>query len=329
MKGQNIKVLIARPRLDWTFQRGATEPPPIEGPPRAAVLHRLGRFLDGLTAYHRAHGDSVDIKTRALYEFTPQTLNADAYDRVYMAHRNAANFPLGGRGLFYKNSPLVCLHTVDPAGWGANLSFLPPRARPGVNQKAILSRLNARAASNESIFEQPSRGPNPIGQNYIGFVCQIPTDENVRDHSPVSVAQALEAVIAYAESSGKRLLVKGHPANSKAMAPLRALAERSQSSQWIETISIHSFVEHAERTYLVNSGVGFEALLQGRPVTRFGHAEYDSVVPMALPTIASISATAASHPDIRAYEEFLTNYADRCIDIDEPSSYDRVLRPFR
>ena len=43
------------------------------------------------------------------------------------------------------------------------------------------------------------------------------------------------------------------------------------------TAHIHDFLRNCNEVFLVNSGVGFEAILHRKPIIRFGDAEYNSV----------------------------------------------------
>lgn len=318
------RVLIARPRLDCSFKPGPV--PPSEGKPLNEILGQFGEFIDGIASYHRSRGDIVLSDTRPLWQFgldEMQKISA-AHDIVYFPHRLRSQFPIGPNALYYKNAALLDHFSIDPAGWGASLTFLPPAPVAGARHVS-LSTLRAPLAANRSIFKQPLPGPLPVDKPYLLFLCQLPHDETIQFHSQVSVEHALDAVIAYAESSAVPLIVKGHPANPQSMEPLRQRTERSRTALWVDNRSIHSCLEAAKKVFLVNSGSGFEAILHDRTLLRFGYAEYDSVVPLVLPNPESIAMYDDYEHDSWAYAEFITSFAQNCVNIRDSHSYAVVI----
>ncbi|HTR86572.1 MAG TPA: hypothetical protein VMI56_18970 [Reyranella sp.] len=321
------RIFLARPRLDCSFKRGPV--PAVEGPPTSSLRVRFGRFLDRLEAYHRESGDVLEVETRPLWQFELEAMQKKARqnDRLYFPHKLRSQFPIGDNALYYKKAPLD-EYTVDPAGWGASLSFLPPPLVFSAEAEELFVRLRGRIARNESGFDQPAPGSRPVAGPYSLFVCQVPHDETIQFHSTVTVAQALTAVIAYCERRGVTLVVKGHPANPEAMQPLRALTDASRAARWVRDVSIHTCLAGADRVYLVNSGVGFEALLHDKTVIRFGHAEYDCVTPMSAPDVNSLIALEAHRHSREDNAAFLHGYLRHCIQSDDPASYAAALEAF-
>lgn len=318
-------VYLARPRLDCSFKPGPT--PAAPGPPLNGILAQFGEFLDRLQAYHEDRGDRVIVDVRPLWQFGLEEMQkrARTCDRLYFPHKLRAQFPIGPNAFFYKNAPLGRYATVDAQGWGASLSFLPLEFEPGEAADTLYAFLQTRLERNESIFDQPPRGAAPVESSYDLFVCQLPHDETIRFHSDVSVAEALSVVIAHCEASERCLVVKGHPANRKSMLPLKALADASAYALWVDDVSIHSCMAFARRVYMVNSGSGMEALLHDRPLIRFGRAEYDSVTPKADLTVDSVAQIGEMRSDTRTRAAFISAYLSRCVALDEPASFARIL----
>jgi hypothetical protein len=319
------RIFIARPRLDCSFKKG---PIPSEvGPPLGSLRLDYARFLDRLEAYHHDLGDEIMVETRPLWQFELGEMQAaaGAHDRVYFPHKLRHQFPIGNNALFYKPAPLKGLMTVDPAGWGASLSFLPLPTAASSEAMKTFDWLRQAIGRNESKFDQPPAGPPPVPEPYVLFICQVPHDEVILFHSEVGVRDALAATIAYAEQRDTTLVVKGHPANPKSMAPLKALADASRRAVWVDDISIHSCLAGADRVLLVNSGVGMEAMLHGKPVVRFGRAEYDTAVPRAEPSVESIAGLERLPLDVSNYAAFFHAYLPHCIRIDDAGSYAPML----
>ena len=61
------------------------------------------------------------------------------------------------------------------------------------------------------------------------------------------------------------------------MIPLKQLTQEA-GAEWVEDVSIHDCLAGAERVFMVNSGVGFEAILHGKPVVGVLERRADSRV---------------------------------------------------
>lgn len=320
-------IYIARPRLDCSFKKGHV--PEEEGAPLGEIRMLLSQFLDRLAEFHIQCGDKVDVVKRPLWQFDLEELQSISpkYDAVYFPHKLKNQFPIGNNALYYKTSTLAEYVTVDPNGWGAALSFLPVKPTPAEEAWPFYEELKKRISSNHSIFPQPPLANKLPADNYLLFVCQIPHDENIKYQSDVSVEQALAAVINYANDTGRTLVVKGHPVNPKSMAPLKALTSECALAHWVDDASIHACLSGADRVFLVNSGVGFEAMFHGKTVVSFGRAEYGNIVVNAKPTLESLRACETKTADLDAYANFLYAFFQKVIRIDDPLSYERVIPP--
>jgi len=327
------RIYIARPRLDCSFKEGNKDKKKHisdeEGAPLGEIRVLMGQFIDRLADYHIQRGDTVDKVTRPLWQFDLQEMQeiSPKYDVVYFPHKLKRKFPIGKNALYYKSSTLAEYITVDPEGWGAALSFLPVKPTPTKKAWPFYEHLRNRISSNQSTFPQPSAANALLADNYLLFVCQIPHDENILYQSDVTVEQALAAVIEYARETNRTLIVKGHPVNPRSMAPLKALAGKCELAHWVDDVSIHTCLAGADRVFLVNSGVGFEAMFHGKTVVSFGRAEYSNVVVNAEPTIESLKACENETANVEDYANFLYAFFQKTIRINDPASYERVLPP--
>jgi capsule polysaccharide export protein KpsC/LpsZ len=114
------------------------------------------------------------------------------------------------------------------------------------------------------------------------------------------------------------------------MQAYRAQFPEGRWLKWREE-NIHDLIDECDAVFLVNSGVGFEALLHAKPIVMFGRAEYDCVAIRA--TIDEIDAAWAacqsSDPDLRArqygqfFDWFTTEYA---VDLSREDVRDRQLQ---
>lgn len=281
------KVTILHPRLDIPF-KGMGEAPVERGPiiPLRVHWHNFSRQLE---VFHREEGHDVESIELPMWKFTQEFVRekASECDRLYMPHKQRMNFDVGENVMYWMQTVFPSYFTVDKNGWGANLSFAPLKVNiercmfeQGYREKIenFFETLKKRLSSNESKFEQPPR-VSTKAQFDILFVCQIPHDETILYHSKISVMEALMRTIRHAQAKGLRVLVKGHPANPSSMAGLKQLTEEFlQTATFTMNISIHDALANCKAVAMVNSGVGFEAMLHDKPIYTFGRSEYQNVV---------------------------------------------------
>ncbi|WP_289036177.1 hypothetical protein [uncultured Roseibium sp.] len=322
------KILVVRPRLDCSFKKGSV--PEVETQPTQPIRILYDRFLDTLEATHAGNGYDVTSWRRPLWQFGLEEMQAAArdYDALLFPHKLRKNFDIGKNALFYKATPFGEFFTVDPKGWGASLSFLPVTPEPHQDAPAFFQKLRKRVAENHSIMTQPNQDVELPCSNYLLFICQIPHDETLLYHSDVSVAEALAAVIDYADWRGRKLLVKGHPQNPRVMAEFKQMVEASANATWIEDISIHTCLAGASCVFMVNSGVGFEAMLHKKQVISFGHAEYSNVVCQAGPSRESILPFEDQEPESEVYMNFFYSFFANTIEIDSDNSYCNITNKY-
>ena len=107
------------------------------------------------------------------------------------------------------------------------------------------------------------------------FPLQIPDDESLQFGSAHSLFEIVRAVVRWAEAAKVRVLFKRHPLRSVWWQKIYPLA-----SPYVKVIvhgDIHDLLQRAKVVFVANSGVGFEAMLYGRPVVTFARALYDVV----------------------------------------------------
>lgn len=273
-----MKNILCMPRLDVTFKKG---PVPIE---RSAIppirLHWLDFKFNFLQA-HKNTGNELIILENPLWQFTPEMVSklSKEYDNVFMPHKQKVDFDVGDNVYYYMQTVFPEYFTIDKKGWGGNLSYLPLDIKDIDYTKSlpVFKKLQERIKYNISKFNQPNY-KYLDEEDFWLFVCQIPHDETIKYHSKVSVNFALEQTIIAAKTLNKKLIVKGHPVNPGSMQELKETC-RKNNILYIEEYSIHQCLSQCSHVFLVNSGVGFEAMLHEKPIFRFGEAEYSQIIP--------------------------------------------------
>lgn len=267
-----MKVAILKPRLDVSFKPGHV---PEERGPIIPIRTHWENFVNKLLKAHLDKGDDAIIIERPLWQFDDKLVLtiASQHDLIYMPHKQKFEYPNIPNALFYMQSNFPDYFTVDSNGWGAFLSYLP--FTEATFNPELWHWLKSRIKNNVSKFDQPKKKWKK--KDYWLFVCQIPHDQVILQSSKVGVLEALEKTIALAKDRGKELIVKGHPVNPGSMFDMIDLCRR-ENIEYVDDISIHDALKNSEAVFMVNSGVGFEAMVHEKPIVIFGNSEYESVV---------------------------------------------------
>ena len=284
-----MNVDIYQPRLDVSFKKSHV---PKE---RGDIPHLRKYWLNFSQMLARAHkeaGDNVRIIEAPLWQITPTHVKEYSCNtsRIYIPHKMKMNWHLDERVRYYMQTVLPHIFSIDIDGWCASSSNWPIGLSQDDSQE-IFNSLVTRISQNVSKFPQPPVNLEAkLPKNFFLFPCQLPRDETIVFHSDISVEKALTIVLEWMATSAPpeySLIIKGHPANPKAMLPLKRIyndfiadkriQEHSFKFMWIDDISIHQLIGLADSIFTVNSGVGFEYILHLKNVYTFGMADYASV----------------------------------------------------
>jgi len=271
------KVLFLAPRLDVTFKEG---PVPIERGSIPGVRVPWLNIRSMVFNEHKRRGDNVQVLELPLWQFTTQLIQSLSPDVCYVPHKMTENFAVGGVNImYYMQTVIPYLFTIDKRGWGASASGYPFTSftKPCDSNVSGFDILATRIYQNYSKFKQPDHKDVVLPNDYVLYLCQIPHDETIRYHSEVKVEEAITRTCEATDKLGLPLVIKGHPVNPGSMESLKQIANKYRHTIWMDDVSIHQLIPSARAVVVVNSGTGLESLLHQRPVVTFGRADYDVV----------------------------------------------------
>lgn len=293
------RVALYIPRLDLPWKRGATSipvPPVLADDVIDLRLHWKAFALRLANAIERA-GVPVDVIEVPGWEIDRKKIEDDCSALALVPHRCHLDFEEGSTPvLFYMQEFFRWVFVADEKGWSAASSAYPVDLK-GVSasrgdsfdvyrQRLLEGSLGSKFAQAAPRNRQqliaddsiPSRR-NVFGlkqsRPYIFLPLQIPHDQSIRYFSDLSELEVVEAVIHWARERDIAVVMKPHPANLKSMLPFESMADGS--TVFCSTAHVYDLIKYATSVYTINSGVGFEALLQIKPVVTFGRVEYDCV----------------------------------------------------
>ncbi|MCM2477154.1 hypothetical protein HGO38_27250 [Rhizobium sp. CG5] len=282
-----------RPAIDAARQdlRRRARGEAVDGTPGCLTVHIPGAaFRSNLRDYP---GFRSDIRTvfRLVFEDldtrqTPYrvaarlakhgTLSGDS--GPYIAYHSVGT---SKQGLHVKETDRRSYFSVDTAGYSgwSDFSKCPLPAQP-IDRAAIQSfvageRL-ALIAGNQSKYEQPDQDPaRPTAPPHVFVALQV-VDDAVQRLAHVHMFDMLEEVSLACRARNIPVVVKRHPlCRSWEVAHVLRRGERRGLFS-VSQESIHGLISKSCAVCVVNSSVGAEALLHGKPVYTFGASEYQA-----------------------------------------------------
>ncbi|MCR0981440.1 capsular polysaccharide export protein, LipB/KpsS family [Roseomonas populi] len=166
------------------------------------------------------------------------------------------------------------------------------------------------------------------GEGFIFLPLQLPNDSVIAlKLFEAPYLDGVRRMVAALAGAGVPVVIKRHP-HCKDPAVGRFLEALPEGPVSVSRASVHALISRARAVLTVNSGVGFEALLHGKPVVAAGKAEYrvaatELADPDAAP--AALATAVAGHDPgfIRRYLFLALNQYG--IDTRDPVSFQRAV----
>lgn len=339
-----LKVLVLQPKLTVPF--GQT---PLASRYTFEDHRKIGDLRSSWGLFAQGAADALARRGHAVvhleipnWQITADFIALCRPDLAFVPHRQSFELKVPKvRILYYMQVFFHWMFTVDRQGWGAGSSQYPCDAYIDGDGFSPVYRTYVQTIveNNISKFDQPPRlGRSALEEqgiipadDYIFFPCQIPTDQSIRYFSPLSLADVVTAVANWANERGIHVVFKQHPLD-RGKSGFLSQSVTGPYVRWVNA-SVHDLIAHAKAVYVVNSGVGLEAALHGKPVVTFGRVEYDRVTVRA--TLNDLdgawNAVISRHPgavkmDYARFFDWLSRtYAvDLKFDPNLPSRFDRL-----
>lgn len=323
-----MKVAILQPRFDVPFK------PALVAKPTCQVTNareHWRRFVAGLDHFHRQRGDDVTIIERPNWQFNPEVVRLLGADLTYIPHKMKSTFDCGDMEVrYYMQTVMPSWFWVDAIGFQSQTEHYPFTVGE-VADDTWMKRFQQEIAGGKSKFEQPETTTAEIPVGAIFFACQIPHDESIRYHSDFGVEETLAAILKWATNANVPVAVKGHPINPGSMAACEKLVAESATGIWVQG-NIHDLIEQCQATYIVNSGVGMEAMLHHKPVVCFGRADYDQHVltsDLSHDSLDRVWKEIANRADefTSSYADFFHQWGEIVVDSRAQKSYSKIRLP--
>lgn len=268
---QGFAHVILAPRLDIPFKKNGllkADPSPLP-----EIRQYWGEFIDGL----RVQLDSPLQIEMPRWMFHSSIQNLFPEGTVFLVpHVEKQNWHGNEFTLYYMQTVFPWMFTVDSIGWGGGAGFVSAFDQNKPYDDKPYNDLAKYVRSGGTKFQQPVGRSLEIEGAFIFVPLQLPHDETILWHSDISCMQFVEALCQWADQSSEnpRIVFKGHPINLASMGPLKQVISGYERSTYVTDVDIHEMIPRSEAVYVINSGVGQEAMLYDAPVVHFGRCEY-------------------------------------------------------
>ena len=202
------------------------------------------------------------------------------HDYKIHAHKNRNELPFKV-GLFYKEMHIKGLFTVDTHGWGSVHSqsqAAPDLSRIDSHEARSFCESRCQTFLTDGFSRQLQPSIRPIAgavKPYLFAPLQLISDDTIKHHSPIGVFRFIDILADWAHSRRVNVVFKLHPGREFPELN-RAVERRVAASPYIFCLNenVHALILNSIGVCVINSGVGFEALIHGRPVITFGRSDY-------------------------------------------------------
>lgn len=202
--------------------------------------------------------------------------------RIVSYHTNATYNPMH---LHIQEVPLAGRCSMDHQGFAGYSSLATNHkqiesASIGISREALAKTEEhlheAYVTNNVSKYSQ-TQDRITFDDDYVFVALQIPTD-TVAALAYINGVDLIQTVAEHFANTSTKVRVKRHP-YCNSMTVQRTLAELSKNGKIdVSDASVHDLISGARAVFTVNSGVGLEALLHGRPVVVTGECDYSYAV---------------------------------------------------
>lgn len=285
---KQVAVFLPRFDLPWKLRWPGTDQliPKLKEDTLALRLY-WKQFVSQLGNVFERRGIRVEMFEWPAWRIQPDEVDRLGFPLAFIPHRCHLNFKAGSTKIFFFMQEFFrWVFVVNSQGWSASSSVYPVLPEKlTINNSGAFKVYRKRLAEGhlESKFFQAntvsrefliSSGQIPNGE-FVFFPLQIPHDQSIAYFSDFSEEKVVAAMLDWSASSGVPVVFKPHPVNKESMILFEEMAKPSRS-YW-STAHVHDLIKYSSAVFTINSGVGFEALLQLKPVVTFGKVEYDCV----------------------------------------------------
>ncbi len=283
---------------------------------RTSRLSRPGRIAWRVMAHliqqtSHAAGIPTRILPVAQWEVTRELIEKlPPADQIFIPHKNSKQLPLKN-AIYYMQEYLPELFTCSPTGWGASASWSNSGHFINTPIHSGLQDFKHQFQAQRKTKAPQKRGRSGSLPQFDALaVLQVPEDDALTQHANCSLESFVEDLANLARTENIRILFRKHPLDRTDFYRIMKKRWASKHALFSSTGHIHDIIAKAKCIFTINSGVGFESILLGKPVVSYGKSAYEkAVVTASTATLATAYKHAVCEPDharTQRYDHFLS-----------------------
>lgn len=256
-------------------------------PIRVARLSRPGRIgwrvmarLLSLRTY--ASVSPARILPVAQWEVNQELIDKlSCAEQLFIPHKTHEQLSVEN-AIFYMQEYLPEVFTCSPTGWGPSADWANSIDYLDIEVDPRLEKFKAKLRSEKRTkAPQKNEKQGSIPDFDVLAVLQVPEDEALTLHADCSLESFVEDMTELAETENLKVLFRKHPLDTTNFYQKTKKTWQRDRLIFSEAGHIHDVLTKAKCVAVINSGVGLEAMLLGKPVVAFGRAIYEKVVSLA------------------------------------------------
>ncbi|KZK76850.1 Capsule polysaccharide biosynthesis protein [Pseudovibrio sp. W64] len=282
---------------------------------RVSRLSRPGRIgwraMARLISLSTQPENSARILPVAQWEITQELVDRLHFvDRLYIPHKTHNQLPVDN-ATYYMQEYLPEIFTCSSTGWGPSADWASSDDFLDFSIETRLEKFKAELkAEKKTKAPQKKQKHQSIPDFDILAVLQVPDDEALTLHASCTLENFIEDMAKLAESQSLKVLLRKHPLDLSDFYDTARKKWRSKHLLFSNVGHIHDVLAKSKCVAVINSGVGLEAMLLGKPVIAFGRAIYDQAVTTVSSKVLIPSYQRAISEDdvsrIKRYDHFLS-----------------------
>jgi len=199
----------------------------------------------------------------------------------FIVYEHKSRHQTGDGDLFFMEMYGDGLFTIDREGWGPHHSSIGSRPEMAEVDTALATEF-CETLCRRFLSDGRSKHPQPplhavpsAFKPYIFVPLQLYNDDTIVYDSPYAIREFVGLVCRWAVRSRRSIVFKPHP-NCDDETLLRTIDDYAERWGWLfrSSANVHNLIAEADGIVLINSGVGFESLIHGKPVVTFGNCDY-------------------------------------------------------
>ena len=230
----------------------------------------------------------LDVLSKKIVHVIPETqlisdnLYSLDYDVKIKCHSNKKKYP--NFNFFYMQTHHRSIFEFDYLGWGMENShvnnFNADRyAKTGSMDGARFEFIYSSLLKKQTKHEQKKRlslRSRSLPSNYIFVPLQSPTDFVIKKHSKIGIIEFIKKVSQAAKFFKVNVVFKIHPMGVRNKKINIKLVKELMTNKYIfvSNDNVIDLINKSQSLVVINSGVGFEGLMLGKPVATLGDCNY-------------------------------------------------------